>query len=196
MPTAEQGEVTRLLLRWSEGDADALEKLTPLVYDELKRLAHSYMRDERSEPLLQTTALVHEAYLRLVGLDVSWEGRCHFVAISAKTMRRVLVDQARRRQTAKRGGGETPQSLDAHDPPQVEDEPALALHEALQSLEKQDPRKHHVIELKYFGGATVAEISQILNVAPRTVERDLRLARALLAEHIGAVEAQRPGTAK
>ena len=95
MATAQQGEVTRLLRQWSEGSPEALEELTPLVYQELKRLARSYLRNESKEPLLQTTALVHEAYLRLIGLDMSWEGRCHFIAISAKTMRRVLVDGAR-----------------------------------------------------------------------------------------------------
>ena len=184
--TAQQGEVTRLLLRWSDGDSEALEQLTPLVYDELRRLAHSYMRDERREPLLQTTALVHEAYLRLVGLEVDWQGRGHFVALCAKMMRRVLVDGARRRQTEKRGGGEALLPIDdettmAHG----DEEPVLALHEALRDLEKQDARKHRVIELKYFGGAKITEIAGILDMTIRTVERDLRLGRAWLAAHLG-----------
>lgn len=191
MPSApqgtDQGEVTLLLLRWSDGDAAALEQLTPLVYDELRRLARSYMRDERREPLLQTTALVHEAYLRLVGLDVDWQGRGHFVALCAKMMRRVLVDGARRRLAEKRGGGEAPISIDdeaAMASSAVE--PILALHEALRDLEQQDARKHRVIELKYFGGAKVGEIAGILDMATRTVERDLRLGRAWLANHLGS----------
>ena len=188
MPTAKQGEVTRLLAQWSDGDLEALEKLTPLVYDELKRLARAYMRDERREPLLQTTALVHEAYLRLVGLDVDWQGRGHFVALCAKMMRRVLVDSARRRNADKRGGGDAPLSLENVERADVRvgGEPVLALHEALQSLEKQDVRKHQVIELKYFGGAKVAEIAEYLDMAPRTVERHLRLGRAWLAEQLGS----------
>ncbi|MEE8523461.1 MAG: sigma-70 family RNA polymerase sigma factor [Thermoanaerobaculia bacterium] len=189
MPTAEQGQVTRLLLRWRDGDREALEQLTPLIYDELRRLARSYMRDERREPLLQTTALVHEAYLRLVGLDVEWQGRGHFVALCAKMMRRVLVDGARRRNAEKRGGGETPLPIDDEALDRAAEEPVLALHEALQELEKEDARKHQVIELKYFGGAKVTEIAGILDVAPRTVERDLRLGRAWLADHLSSPEA-------
>ena len=192
MPTVEQGQVTRLLLRWSDGDRDALEQLTPLVYDELRRLARSYMRDERREPLLQTTALVHEAYLRLVGLDVDWQGRGHFVALCAKMMRRVLVDGARRRNADKRGGGEAPLPIDDEAMAVVGEEPVLELHEALQALEKKDVRKHRVIELKYFGGAKVTEIAGFLDMAPRTVERDLRLGRAWLADHLGSAGAALP----
>ncbi|MEM7586525.1 MAG: ECF-type sigma factor [Acidobacteriota bacterium] len=188
MPTAKQGEVTRLLLQWSDGDLEALERLTPLVYDELRRLSRSYLRDERREPLLQTTALVHEAYLRLVGLDVDWQGRGHFVALCARMMRRVLVDGARRRNADKRGGGEAPQPIDDEAMNRASDEPMLALHEALQALEAQDARKHRVLELKYFGGARVSEIAGILDMAPRTVERDLRLGRAWLADHLGSPE--------
>ncbi len=186
MPTAEQGQVTQLLLRWRDGDHEALEQLAPLVYDELRRLARTYMRDERREPLLQTTALVHEAYLRLIGLEVDWQGRGHFVALCAKMMRRVLVDGARRRNAEKRGGGETPQAIDDEAMEQAAEEPILALHDALQALEKEDTRKHQVIELKYFGGAKVNEIAGILDMAPRTVERDLRLGRAWLADHLGS----------
>jgi RNA polymerase sigma factor (TIGR02999 family) len=179
-----QGEVTRLLLEWREGDADALERLTPMVYGELKRLARHYMRDERKERELQTTALVHEAYLRLTGLDLEWEGRSHFIAVAARLMRRVLVDAARRRTADKRGGGDGPVTLDGQEPDLRQAEETLALHQALQDLEKVDPRKHQVIELKYFGGATVAEIAAILKIAPRTVELDLRVARAWLADSL------------
>ena len=186
MASTEQGEVTRLLVQWSEGDKAALEQLTPLVYDELKRLARSYMRDERRQPLLQTTALVHEAYMRLIGMDVDWQGRSHFVALSAKMMRRVLVDGARRRNAEKRGGGQEAEPVDEQTPAHGIDEPALALHEALKELEQKDARKHQVLELKYFGGAKVSEIAQYLDVAPRTVERDLRLGRAYLAGQLGA----------
>lgn len=186
---AARGEVTELLLRWSGGDADALERLTPMLYGELKRLAHHYMRDESKEPVLQTTALVHEAYLRLVGLDMSWQGRSHFVAVSARLMRQILVDRARRRQADKRGGDQVVLSLDddgAPNPPSGDPrDPTLALHEALQDLEKLDERKHRIVELKYFGGASVAEIAEIVEVGVRTVERDLRLARAWLADTLG-----------
>jgi RNA polymerase sigma-70 factor, ECF subfamily len=180
-----QGEVTRLLLEWRHGDPRALERLTPMVYEELKRLAHHYMRDERKERVLQTTALVHEAYLRLTGLDLEWEGRGHFVAVAAQLMRRILVDAARRRQAEKRGGGDTPEALTDGLVDRRQEDTTLALHEALVDLERLDPRKHRVIELKYFGGATVTEIATILEVATRTVERDLRLARAWLAQALG-----------
>lgn len=186
---AARGEVTELLLRWSGGDADALERVTPLLYGELKRLAHHYMRDESKEPVLQTTALVHEAYLRLVGLDMSWQGRSHFVAVSARLMRQILVDRARRRQADKRGGDQVVLSLDDESSPQPPStdpaDPTLALHEALQDLEKLDERKHRIIELKYFGGASVNEIADIVGLGVRTVERDLRLARAWLADALG-----------
>lgn len=188
---AVKGEVTQLLLRWSAGDAEALERVTPMLYSELKRLAHHYMQDESKEPVLQTTALVHEAYLRLVGLDMSWEGRSHFVAVSARLMRQVLVDRARRRQAEKRGGDQVVLSLDDEDgapitPPSKDpQDPTLALHEALQDLEKLDERKHRIVELKYFGGASVTEIADIVGLGVRTVERDLRLARAWLADVLG-----------
>lgn len=182
----EGGEVTRLLLQWKEGDREALERLTPLLYDELKRLAHFYMQDERNEELLQTTALVHEAYLRLTGLEMNWEGRSHFVAVSANLMRRILVDFARKRRAGKRGGGEQPVTLQERDPVPAEDDSTIALHDALQSLERIDARKHQALEMKYFGGATVQEISEVLQLAPRTVERDLRLGRAWLASQLTA----------
>lgn len=182
-----QGEVTQLLLKWSSGNEHALEQVTPMLYGELKRLAHHYMRDERKEPILQTTALVHEAYMKLVGLDMSWEGRSHFVAVSARLMRQILVDRARRRNADKRGGDRVEVPLDSTDPPTGStDDPTLALHEALKDLEKLDERKHRAIEMKYFGGASVAEIARILAVGHRTVERDLRLGRAWLANAMGS----------
>ena len=187
-PTAtEKGEVTELLLKWSSGNESALEQVTPLLYGELKRLAHHYMRDERKEPILQTTALVHEAYVKLVGLDMTWEGRSHFVAVSARLMRQILVDRARRRNADKRGGDRIEVPLDgsvAQTGPS--DDPTLALHEALKDLGKLDVRKYRAIEMKYFGGASVAEIADVLRVGQRTVERDLRLGRAWLADAMGA----------
>jgi len=204
MSNTDAGEVTRLLLRWKEGAAQALERLTPLLYGELKRLAHSYMRDDRKEPLMQTTVLVHEAYLRLTGLEIDWEGRSHFVAVSATLMRRILVDFARRRKADKRGGGEADVTLEERDgllsrgPVSAGatsgEDSAIALHEALQDLEKVDARKHKAIEMKYFGGATVAEIAQILELAPRTVELDLRLGRAWLAKYLASPSTAPPST--
>jgi RNA polymerase sigma factor (TIGR02999 family) len=198
MAMTDAGEVTRLLLRWKEGDEAALERLTPLVYGELKRLAHSYMRGDREEPLLQTTALVHEAYLRLTGMEVDWEGRSQFVAVAATLMRRILVDFARRRKAEKRGGGDRDLTLEEHPlAPSGEvsaEDSTLALHEALKDLEKLDPRKHQAVEMKYFGGATVAEISRVLKLAPRTVERDLRLGRAWLARYLAPPSGAPPGS--
>ncbi|MEM1206933.1 MAG: ECF-type sigma factor [Acidobacteriota bacterium] len=176
------GDVTELLQRWRSGDDDALERLTPLVYDELHQLAHAYMRREHSADLLQTTALVNEAYLRLVGLDVRWQCRSHFFAICAQLMRRILVDHARRRRAEKRGGPLPPLRLGDLEIPAERADHLVALDDALRDLESVDPRKCEALVLHYFGGMTASDIAEALGVSQRTVERDLRLARAWVAD--------------
>ena len=181
--------VTRLLVEWRNGDPEALDRLTPIVYDELRRLARRYMRREARSDVLQTTALVHEAYLRLVGEDVAWEGRSHFFAVAAKLMRRILVDFARRRQAQKRGKGEV-LSLEEverrlpgiHDGPDVE---LLALDAALRRLAEFDDRKSRILELRFFGGLTIEETGRALQISHATVERDFRLAKAWLSDALG-----------
>jgi RNA polymerase sigma-70 factor (ECF subfamily) len=177
-----QSEITRLLADWSKGDQAALDKLLPLVYDELHRLARSYMRRERPDHTLQTTALVHEAYLRLVGeQNARWQTRVHFFAAAAQVMRHILVDHARGRLRAKRGDGMPEVSLD--DVAIISEERAdalLAVNDALISLTALDPRKSRVFELRYFGGMSVDEAAEALQVSPATVARDWRMAKAWL----------------
>ena len=177
----ERTEVSRLLLAWREGDEQALARLIPLVYDELHALARRHLRDERPDHTLQTTALIHEAYLRLCGADVAWEGRVHFLAVAAQTMRRILVDHARGRGRAKRGGGDAPITLDdalvaSPDRPDA----LLALDEALERLSALDERKGRAVELHYFGGLTYDETAEALGVSAATVDRELRVAKAWL----------------
>jgi RNA polymerase sigma-70 factor, ECF subfamily len=179
-PTAP--EVTALLQAWSAGDRTALDRLVPLVHTELRRLARRYMRRERAAHTLQTTALIHEAYIRLVEAKaVNWQNRAHFFGISARVMRRVLVDFARERGYRKRGGGERRVPLDealliAHPP----DEDLVALDHALEALADIDPRKSSTIELRFFGGLSIDEAALVLEVSPETVKRDSRLAKAWL----------------
>lgn len=180
MSQPDQSGVTRLLVQWRDGNADALDELTPIVYQELRHLARHYMRDEGAPGVLQTTALVHEAYLRLVGLDVSWEGRRHFFAIAARTMRQVLVDFARSRKAAKRGGGDIPLSLDEGKIPLERSDQLVALDDALGALALFDERKSQVVELRFFGGLTIAETSDVIGVSHATIERDLKMAKAWL----------------
>lgn len=173
--------VTQLLLAWRGGDAQALEELMPLVYEELRRLAARHMRAERHGHTLQTTGLVHEAYLRLANMDVDWEGRVHFMALAATMMRRILVDHARGRGREKRGGGVVPVPLD--EALHVSNEPlgdVVELDAALERLAAFDPRKARVIELHYFGGLTYDETAKALGISPATVDRDLRMGRAWL----------------
>lgn len=180
-------EITRLLADWANGHQAALERLLPLVYDELHRLASSYMRRERPDHTLQTTALVHEAYLKLVGQDdVRWQTRVHFFAAAAQVMRHILVDHARGRSRAKRGDGLPPLSLDeaATISGQRADE-LLAINDALITLTATDPRKSRVFELRYFGGMSVDEAAEALKVSPATVARDWRMAKAWLRREIG-----------
>ena len=183
---AVSAHVTELLVAWSAGDSSALDRLVPLVHAELRRLARRQMRRERDGHTLQTTALVNEAYLRLVDLSrIRWQDRAHFFAMSARLMRRILVDHARSRQYVKRGGGAWRVTFD--EALVASAEPAadlLALDDALQALARVDARKSQVVELRYFGGLSVEETAEALHVSPETVMRDWRLARAWLLREI------------
>ena len=176
-------EVSQLLLAWGEGDRSALDKLLPLVEGELHRLAHRHMSRERGDHTLQTTALVNEAYLKLIDQKVHWQNRAHFFGIAAKIMRRILIDHARKHLRAKSGGKKI--SLD--DVAVVGDERAselVALDDALKSLTRLDERKGRVVELRYFGGLTVEEMSQVLGVSAETITRDWRSAKAFLRREL------------
>jgi RNA polymerase sigma factor (TIGR02999 family) len=181
-------DISRLLKAWGTGDQTALDYLTPLVYDELRRMARRYMRRERAGNTLQTTALVHEAYLRLVDAkNVEFKDSVHFFALSAGMMRRILVDSARARASAKRGGrveqaahSEAVNLDDIADNVSQKSAELLALDEALQDLSRLDPRKARVIELRFFGGLSVDETAEVLNISPQSVMRDWKLARAWL----------------
>jgi RNA polymerase sigma-70 factor (ECF subfamily) len=177
----DHGQVTQLLKAMRAGDAQAAEDLLPLVYAELHRLAKAYMRRERTDHTLQATALINEAYLRLVKDDVDWNSRAHFIGLAAHVMRRVLVDYARARNAEQRGGGlrqvELQEEL-AISPQQLDQ--VAELDEALKKLEKENPRQARVVELRYFGGLSVEEIGTLLQIAPRSVKRDWALARIKL----------------
>jgi RNA polymerase sigma factor (TIGR02999 family) len=177
--------VTGLLHAWRAGDTKALDELLPLVYDHLRRLARSYLRSERSGHTLQTTALVHEAYLRLVGADIPWKDRVHFYAVAAQAMRRILVDHARAHRSARRGGGAPKQPLEeALTIAAEEPEHLLHLDDALDRLSRQDPRKGRMIELHFFGGLTLRDLTHALELPLATIEREMRLARAWLRREI------------
>jgi RNA polymerase sigma factor (TIGR02999 family) len=175
-------DITRLLLAWSEGDNDALGKLAPLVETELQRLARHYLRGERPGHTLQPTALVNEAYLRLLDWrKLNWQSRAHFMGIAANMMRRILVDHARRHRFQKRGGDAVRVSVDAGQLGSVERDPDLvALDEALTRLADLDRRKSQVVELRFFGGLSVEEAAEFLKISPRTVKREWSLAQAWL----------------
>jgi RNA polymerase sigma-70 factor (ECF subfamily) len=180
-------EITGLLLAWGKGDKASLDRVIPLVYQELRRLAHRQMRRERAGDTLQTTALVNEAYLRLVDYErMAPRDRAHFLAIAAQAMRRILIERARSRHSAKRGSGGQKVSLD--EAADVSDERAadvLALDEALTQLAALDSRKSQIVELKYFGGLTIEETAEVLEVSAPTVERDWHTARIWLHREIG-----------
>ena len=175
-------EVTRLLQAWGQGEDAALERMIPLVYKELRRIAHRRMAGERQGHTLQTTALVNEAYLKLIDFRrVNWQDRVHFFAISAQVMRHILVDFARSRSYQKRGGGAHKVTLDENLAGPIEsDQDLVALDDALKALAEVDPRKSKVVELRFFGGLSVEETAEALQVTPRTVLRDWRLAKLWL----------------
>lgn len=179
-------EITGLLLAWRAGDDDALERLTPLVYQELHRLARGYLRGERAGHSLQTTDLVNEAYLRLIdATQMQWQNRAHFFAVSAQMMRRILVDFARARRNLKRGGGAEHFALDEALTVGPERDAALvALDDALTDLARLDERQSKVVELRFFGGLSENEIAEVLHVSPRTVSGDWQMARAWLLREL------------
>ena len=174
--------ITDLLLKWSGGDATALEQLMPLVYDELRRLAVRYLRRERDNHSLQPTALVNEAYLRLVDQQkVEWQSRAQFYGLAARVMRNILVDHARSRQAAKRGGEQFRVPFDGDQQVSVNPEiKFLAVHEALERLTTFDAQKAQIVELRFFGGLSIEETAEVLGIGHATVERDWKLARAWL----------------
>lgn len=190
MGRSPRGEVTRLLLAWRDGDPSAADRLVPMVYEELHAIAGRYLRKERDAGALQTTALIHEAYLRLVGTDVEWEGRSHFFAIAANTMRRVLVDHARARKRLKRGGPDgvnvtldepvvAPGEGSGTDPVDV-----VAVDRALDELSELDERKARAVELHYFGGLGYEQMAKVMGISPATVHRDLRFARSWIHDRL------------
>ncbi len=175
-------EITQLLVAWGDGDKEALDDLMPFVYQELRRLAKNYMRNQRSDHTLQTTALVNEAYLRLIdSSQVRWQNRTHFFAISAQLMRRILIDFARAKNANKRGGDSPKITFDERLPVSVEKETELiALDEALKELAVMSPRQAQIVEMRYFGGMNEKEIGEALEISTRTVRRDWRVAKAWL----------------
>lgn len=186
------GAVTRLLQQWSNGDPQALEDLIPLVYDELRQVARQYLRRERPGHTLQPTALVHEAYLKLVDQRrIRWQNRAHFFAVAAQLIRRILVDHARARGASKRGGGLRQLTIEADVAPaerrgQAGELDVLALDGALSRLAELDPRQAHVVELRFFGGLDVEETAEVLGVSSPTVKRDWRTAKAWLYRELQA----------
>ena len=179
--------ISHLLKEWSAGDREALDRLTPLVYEELRHQAARYLRRERPGHTLQTTALIHEAYLRLIDAkDVDWQSRAHFFAVAANLMRRILVDHARRRDAGKRGGSHVRMQLDeALAVSKEADVDLLAIDEALDRLATIDPQQARVVELRFFSGFSVEETAAALGVSPKTVKRDWSVARAWLRREIG-----------
>lgn len=175
-------EVTQLLLSWNQGDREALDRLIPLVEAELRRLARRFMRRERGDHTLQTSALINEAYVKLVDQqNVQWQDRAHFFAVSAQIMRHILIDHARKHQYAKRGGGAEKVPLD--EIAQLSDQRAaelIAMDDALRDLAMADPRKSQIVELRFFGGLSIEEAAEVLEISPATVTREWRMARAWL----------------
>lgn len=179
--------ITQLLIDWEKGDQAALERLMPLVYSELRRLATNYLRRERAEHTLQPTALVNEAYLKLIDQrNARWQNRAHFFGIAAQLMRRILVDHARQHRAAKRGGLD-PQRISITSAERVMKQPEvdlLALNEALEELAQMDPQQGRIVELKFFGGLSIDEIAEVLSIGHATVERDWKMARAWLRRQL------------
>jgi RNA polymerase sigma factor (TIGR02999 family) len=182
MEPAPQSDVTQLLVQWSNGNQHAFEKLVPLVYDELRRLAGRYLRRERSDHTLQSTSLVHEAYLRLIDQrQVKWQNRAHFFGVAAQIIRRILVDHARAHQAAKRGGGAFKLTLDeALAASDSRDINLMALDECLNALAEMDPQQARIVELRFFAGLTIEDTAEVLGISPATVKRDWAMAKAWL----------------
>lgn len=182
-------DVTQMLRRWREGDPEARERVLPIVYEELRRLARARLRGERADHTLGTTGLVHEAYLRLVDVDrVEWHDRAHFLAMASRTMRRVLIDYANQRNAAKRGGVRHQVPLDEElAAPEVDLDTILELDAALSRLEAISPRQAKAVELRFFGGLTLEETAEVLETSAPTAMRDLRFAQAWLARELGRV---------
>ena len=182
MPSASPQRVTQLLADWRNGNDAALTELTPLIYEDLRGLAHRYMSGQRADHTLQTTALVHEAYLRLADqTNPNWQTRAHFFAVAARAMRHILVDYAKRYRSQKRGGGGVKIELDEAALVSPEESKEIVdLHEALERLATLDSRKAQVVELKYFGGLNYDEVAEVLKISPVTVRRDWRFAKAWL----------------
>lgn len=181
------GDVTRLLSAWTGGDQQALDDLMPLVYRELHRIARRCWGAQAADHTLQPTALIHEAYLKLVSQgERTFQSRAHFFALASMAMRQVLVNHAEARLAEKRGGGKETVPLEEVEPVRQEAREVLALHEALKALEKLDPRKSRVVELRYFGGLSIEETAEALGVSTITVTRDFQAARAWLARELGA----------
>lgn len=189
-PDRSSPHVTELLLAWGSGDRSALDQLVPIVHQELRRLARLQMRGERDNHTLQTTALVNEAFIRLVDLRrIRWQDRAHFLALSARLMRRILVDHARSRNYLKRGGGVVSVALDdTLGIPRERTANLVALDDALDTLSRMDPRKGQVVELRFFGGLSVEETAEALSISPETVLRDWRLAKVWLLREVASRE--------
>jgi len=181
MDESPQGEVTLLLAAWRDGDPDALNKIMPLVYAELHRIARRTWSQQAQNNTLQPTALINEAYLKLANAEsTSFKDRCHFFAVACSAMRQILVNHAKSRLTEKRGGARAHVSLDEVQPVHQEAAEIVALHEALEALQAVDPRKSRLVELRYFGGLSIEETAEVMGVSVRTVNRDWRLARSWL----------------
>ena len=196
-PAPERQAVTRLLSAWQSGDARALERLAPLIYEELRNRARRYMRHERPGHTLQATAVVHEAFVKLVEMNVSWQDRAHFFAVAARQMRRILVDHAKARFRDKRGGTTTTDSLDDSGlleagPGTTGDIDVLEIDEALHRLATSNTRLAEIVELHYFGGLTYQELSETLKISEATVDRELRLAKAWVLRQIRPHRPQDP----
>ena len=192
---APRENVTQMLVNWGGGDADAAARLMPLVYDELRQLAQKYLHRERPDHTLQATGLVHEAYLRLVDQTAAtWQNRAHFFGVAAAVMRRILVDYARSHRAEKRGGTREKIILDEAAMPAAERSVDLiALDDALKDLVTFDPRQSQIVELRFFGGLSIEEVAEVLEVSPRTVKREWRLAKAWLRREVFAEESDATG---
>jgi RNA polymerase sigma factor (TIGR02999 family) len=184
MPQTASHSVNALLLKWRDGDADALESLIPIVYNELRALAHGHLRAERPAHTLQTTALVHEAYLRLAGRPLHVESRAHFVAITSRLMRQILVDYARRHQAAKRGARHRVDFDTAAVLPEMPRTDVLALNDALCALAALDEQQSRIVELRFFGGLTTDEVADVLGISRSTAKRDWNVAKAWLSRQM------------